>query len=244
MAWSAQDRPDRRVVLQPRSSRSCSPSYSDYSDYSDDSDSTAGIPNAGSSIWDADEREEQAPPPGQWQMRGDPFGTHLPVHHMPVYPHALWPPMRASLVPHDILGHAAGSLPKLGGRPKRRALQEPKASQEGVADTLRKRAWKRLPDGPLEEEQRKRRQRHIVLEMPQLPNLKPRTVKVSNVPPSVSVKHLHELFESAVGKVTSSKEESAHVLLTFERSLHAAKAVELFCKGTIDGHIIEVELHD
>jgi len=123
-----------------------------------------------------------------------------------------------------------------------------KRSAKGPEDTLGRKAWKRLPDGPLEEQEtfpirRTRLKARVDVEAVEDScarklELKEgtRTIKISKVPKSVSLKHL---------QVKRCKmDESGEALLTFEQAQHAAKAAELFSEGTLDGHTIEVRVHD
>lgn len=267
----------RQIVLQSRNKpRSVSPSVSEYSDYSDTD--SAGEGNEGNSIWDADLKEHKAPP-GQWQVPPGPgydsyeadsfsFPHFHPAHHphffaYPSHPghHPHFPP-DYGFAPHSGLCHPHEwhSLPpqEMEDRDVVQTEERPKKkrSAKGPEDTLGRKAWKRLPDGPLEEQEtfpirRTRLKARVDVEAVEDScarklELKEgtRTIKISKVPKSVSLKHLQELFQT-VGEVKRCKmDESGEALLTFEQAQHAAKAAELFSEGTLDGHTIEVRVHD
>eukprot|EP00434_Breviolum_minutum_P035257 symbB.v1.2.031202.t1/scaffold3596.1/size57580/1 len=173
-----------------------------------------------------------------------------PGHHPHFPPDYGFAPHSGLCHPHEWHSLPPQEMEDRDERPKK------KRSAKGPEDTLGRKAWKRLPDGPLEEQEtfpirRTRLKARVDVEAVEDScarklELKEgtRTIKISKVPKSVSLKHLQELFQT-VGEVKRCKmDESGEALLTFEQAQHAAKAAELFSEGTLDGHTIEVRVHD
>ncbi|CAE7339869.1 unnamed protein product, partial [Symbiodinium pilosum] len=221
-----------RIVLVPcRRKGSSSSQWSDYSDDYSDSSSSASEegfqPSTAASIWDAD--AQVAPPPGIWDGGGG--------------------DCKAGKLCKPVPNDAAPVRLRPG----------PVNLREG--GVLRKDRWRRLPDGPLEsflemeaattdacrqgpggrraaaswadDNVGKRRKRPLSAS----PS---RAIKISNVPPSVSLKHLRELFQKGAGQVVDGAQgEHGDAWLKFQRSHEAEKAVELFSDGTLDGRTIK-----
>lgn len=266
----------RQIVLQKRNKpRSVSPSASDYSDYSD-TDSVGAQGDQANSIWDADRQV----PPGQWEVppgqRHDsyepegfafphfhPAHPAHPPHFLPAYPVHHMPP---HFHQPDLYGFAPRHPYEWHGLPPQEMEERDNVQSDaedplgdkpraaGEDDPLRRKAWKRLPDGPLEEQEpaanRRARLRARAPELTEANHVLKgrregtRTIKIINIPKSVSLKHLQELF-ATVGQVKHGKiDENGEAFLTFDEAHHAAKAAELFSEGTLDGHTIEVLLHD
>lgn len=274
----------RQIVLQKRNKpRSVSPSASDYSDYSD-TDSAGAQGDQTNSIWDADRQVPPGQwevPPGPRHDSYEPEGFVFPHFHPahPVHPPHFLPAYPVHhMAPHfhqpELYGFAPRHPYEWHGLPPQEMEERDNAQSDedqqdppraclavdqwrraGEDDPLRRKAWKRLPDGPLEEQEpsvsRRARLRARVPELSTAGHevLKEsgegmRTIKICNVPKSVSLKHLQELF-ATVGQVEHSKmDANGEAFLTFDQAHHAAKAAELFSEGTLDGHTIEVHLHD
>mmetsp|Transcript_67912 Transcript_67912/g.140909 ORF Transcript_67912/g.140909 Transcript_67912/m.140909 type:complete len:242 (+) Transcript_67912:29-754(+) len=224
-----------KIVFVPRRCRTGQQSSSDYeysdSDYSDSSsaasDARLRSRNALNSIWDADSKE--APPPGIWDGDGESDTARKRDHRCPVV-------------------DAAGA-------------RRPNAGSLSDAGTFKEK-WRRLPDGPLESflepeaavsrgcwrgarraaAPRTDSPAEVVGRRRKRSSSTSRMIKISNIPPSVSMKHLTELFEKGTGKVVASVGERGCAWLTFDHSEEATKAVELFSEGTLDGNIIKVEM--
>lgn len=112
---------------------------------------------------------------------------------------------------------------------------KPSSQEEAPPGSFRK----RLPDGPLEPHVRKRQ--HSGLESTLVPQSK--TVRIKGIPASLSYRYLKELFEKAAGTITQGELlKAGFAQLTFESGRNAAKAVDLFSGGSLDGAEIEVEL--
>mmetsp|Transcript_87675 Transcript_87675/g.283863 ORF Transcript_87675/g.283863 Transcript_87675/m.283863 type:complete len:230 (+) Transcript_87675:73-762(+) len=67
-------------------------------------------------------------------------------------------------------------------------------------------------------------------------------VRVVNVPSVVQSQHLQHLFKTSLGKVSSCSVDDGIALVCFERAEHAAKAVEKYDGGEINGCTISVKL--
>lgn len=111
-----------------------------------------------------------------------------------------------------------------------------KQSSEEVLSGSRK----RLPDRPLEPHVRKRQ--HSGQDSTAAP--RPRAVRIKGIPASLSYRYLRELFEKAAGTITEGElvAKTGVAQLTFECDKNAAKAVDLFSGGSLDGAEIQVEL--
>lgn len=234
--WCSTPGQQTKIVFVPRRCRAGQQSSSDYeysdSDYSDSSSSASDArlrsQDALNSIWDADSKE--APPPGIWDGDHDSDTARKCDHRCPVVD--------------------AGSA----RRPYAGSLSDD-------AGTF-KNKWRRLPDGPLESfmepeaavsrgcwrgarraaASRTDSPAKVVGKRRKRSSSTSRIIKISNIPASVSMKHLTELFEKGTGKVVASVGERGCAWLTFDHSEEAAKAVELFSEGTLDGNIIKVEI--
>lgn len=75
--------------------------------------------------------------------------------------------------------------------------------------------------------------------------LRPRTVKVSNIPEGLEWRYIKELFESAAGKVVQGHlEDNGVAWLTFEKPDAASEAHFEFDGGELADQLIQVELID
>jgi len=156
--------------------------------------------------------------------------------------------------------HSPGDKTGDGKEHRKRLPDGPLEPEEGVQRR------KQLPDGPLESEVRLSRRkrlpdRPLEVERPTTQKVilrarqkeastdevaktakRPRSVKITGIPETLTYKYIKELFESAVGKVSEGSLESGSAQLTFSTGKHAARALELFDGGSMDGNTLEVQL--
>lgn len=125
-------------------------------------------------------------------------------------------------------------------RKKEQQGQEQQGGKIPSSEEVLSGSRKRLPDGPLEPYVRKRQ--HSGQDSPPAP--RPRAVRIKGIPASLSYRYLKELFEKAAGTITEGElmAKTGVAQLTFECSKNAAKAVDLFSGGSLDGAEIQVEL--
>jgi len=70
----------------------------------------------------------------------------------------------------------------------------------------------------------------------------PRRIKVTNVPRGLEARDIQDAFEKEAGKTVSCELSRGTVMMTFVRAEHAAKAIDRFDRGELNGSVIRVAL--